>query len=123
MICCCNKSDDKSEHLDATLEKSDHRFLLPHHVNGFVDDNILDLVHLNEGGGFSARGVAGGHLDAQGADDQQGLVVYLHKVDVKSHADQSDEDSAGQDSCVLQNKEDIFVEIVHNNRYITFKNN
>lgn len=88
-----------------TLKKNDLWRLLPHHVNSFVDDNILDFVHLNEGGGFSAGGVAGGHLYPQGADDQQGLVVDFHKVDVKRHADQGDEDGTGQDSCVLQNRE------------------
>lgn len=80
---------------------------MPHHVNSFIDDNILDLVHLNEGGGLSARGIAGGYLDAQGSDDQQGFMVYLHKVDVKRHADQGDEDGTGQDSCVLQNREHV----------------
>lgn len=35
-----------------------------HHVNSFIDDDILDLAHLNESGYLAARGIAGGHLDA-----------------------------------------------------------
>lgn len=75
------------------------------HVNSFIDDNILDLAHLNECGGLTAWGVAGGNLNAQGADDKQSLVVHLYKVDVKHHANQGDEDSTGQDSCVLCEEE------------------
>lgn len=92
------------------MQKNDLWQVLSHHVNSFVDDDILDLVHLNERGGLSARGVTGGHLNAQGANDQQGLVVYLHKVDVKCHANQGDEDGTGQDSCVLQNRERAHME-------------
>lgn len=92
------------------MQKNDLWQALPHHVNSFVDDDILDLVHLNERGGLSARGVSGGHLDAQGANDKQGLVVDLHKVDVKCHADQGDEDGSGQDSCVLQSRERAHME-------------
>lgn len=108
MICCCNGSNSDEGNLEATLQKSD--LVSSHHVYGFVDDDVLDLVHLDERGGLSARGVAGGHLDAQGADDQQGFPVNLHKVDVKGHAEQGDEDGAGQDSCVLQKKEHAHME-------------
>lgn len=73
-----------------------------HHVNSFIDDNILDLAHLNERGCLPAWGEAGGHLNAQGADDQQRLMVYLHKVDMEHHANQGEQDGPGQDSCVLQ---------------------
>lgn len=75
------------------------------HVNGLIDDDILDLAHLDKRGGLTARGVAGGQLNAQRADDEQRLVVNLHKVDVKHHADQGDEDGAGQDGCVLGEEE------------------
>lgn len=75
------------------------------HVNGLIDDNILDLAHLDEGGGLAAWRVAGGQLYAQRADDEQGLVVYLHKVDVKHHAGQGDEYSTWQNSCVLCEEE------------------
>lgn len=75
------------------------------HVNSFIDDNILDLAHLNECGGLAAWGVAGGHLNAQGANDEQGLVVNFHKVDVKHHPDQGDEYSTGQNSRVLCEEE------------------
>lgn len=101
MICCCKVNSSSSENLKRISQRN-YLCGLPHHVNGFVDDDILDLVHLNERGGLSARGVAGGHLDTQGADDQQRLVVYFHKVDVKRHANQGNEDGTGQDSCVLQ---------------------
>lgn len=84
--------------------------LLPHHVNGFIDDNVLDPVHLDEGGGLTAGGIAGGQLNSQGADDQQGLVVHLHKVDVKGHTHQGDEDGTGQDSRVLHKREHAHME-------------
>lgn len=76
-----------------------------HHVNGLVDDNVLDLAHLDEGGGLAAGRVAGRQLDAQGADEQQGLVVHLHQVDVQHHAHQGDDDGTGQDCSVLQETE------------------
>lgn len=75
------------------------------HVNCFIDDYVLDLAPLDESGGLAARGVAGGQLNAQGPDDEQGLVVHLHKVDVKHHADQGDENGTGQDSGVLREEE------------------
>lgn len=103
MICCCKGNNSSSEDLKMVSQRN-YLCGLSHHVNGFVDDDILDLVHLNERGGLPARGVAGGHLDAQGANDQQRLVVYFHKVDVKRHADQGDEDGTGQHSCVLQKR-------------------
>lgn len=82
-----------------------------HHVNSFIDDNILDLAHLNERGCLTAWGEVGGHLNAQGADDKQRLVVYLHKVDVKHHANQGDEYGTGQDSCVLQRRGHMRMEV------------
>lgn len=75
------------------------------HINSFIDDDILDLAHLDERGGLTAWGEAGGQLYAQGVDDNQGLVVYLHKVDVKHHANQGDEYGTGQNSCVLCEEE------------------
>lgn len=84
---------------------------ISHHVNGLVDGNILDLVHLNECSGLTAWGVAARHLNAQRANDKQGLVFYLHKVDVKHHANQGDEYSTGQNSCILQEKEHIYMEV------------
>lgn len=78
-----------------------------HHINSLIDDNILDLAHLYEGCGLVARGVVGGQLDAQGADDEQRLVVHLHETDVNHHADQRDEYGTGQNGCVLQEREDI----------------
>lgn len=86
-----------------------HRQRCSHHVNGFIDDNILDLAHLNEGGSLPTWGVAGGHLNAQGADNKQRLVVYLHKVDVEHHANQGDEYGRGENSCVLQEREEFRV--------------
>lgn len=44
-------------------------------------------------------------MNAQGANDEQGLVVHLHKVDVKHHANQGDEYSTRQNSCVLCEEE------------------
>lgn len=78
-----------------------------HHVNRFIDDNVLDLAHLNESGRLPSWGVAGGHLYADGANDKQGLVVYLNEVDVKHHAHQGDEYGAGEYSSVLQERENI----------------
>lgn len=78
-----------------------------HHVYSFVDDDVLDLAHLNKFGRFPTRGVAGRHLDSQGANDQQRLVVNLHKVDVEHHANQGDDYSCWQDSCVLQYRGDM----------------
>lgn len=75
------------------------------HVNSFIDDNIFDLAHLNEGGDFTPRGVARGHLDAQRADNQEGLVIHLHKVNVQHHAQEGDENSPGQNSRVLCEEE------------------
>lgn len=85
--------------------------LLRHHVNSFTDDNILDLAHLDETGDLTARGVAGGQLDAQGANEEEGLVVYFHKVDVKHHADEGDEYSAGQNSCVLRERKGFHIHV------------
>lgn len=95
-----------------------------YHINSFVDDNILDRAHLNELGGLAAWGVAGGHLNAQGADDEQRLVVHLHEVDVKHHAEQGDQYGAGQDGSVLQGMEDIYVceNHVYMKHYITLTN-
>lgn len=75
------------------------------HVNSFIDDDILNLAHLDECGGLTAWRVAGGQLYAQGADDEQSLVVDLHKVDVKHHANQGDEYSTGENGCVLCEEE------------------
>lgn len=78
-----------------------------HHVYSLVNDNVLDLAHLYKPGGFSTWGVAGRHLNAQGADDEQRLVVNLHKVDVEHHANQGDDDGCWQDGCVLQGRGDM----------------
>lgn len=79
-----------------------------YHVNSFIYDNIFDLAHLNESSDLTTWGVCGGHLDAQGAYDKQGLVVHLHKVDVEHHASQSDEDSTRENCCVLQRKDKCY---------------
>lgn len=76
--------------------------MIVHHINSFIDDDVFDLAHLNERGDLAARRVAGGHLDAKGADDEEGLVVHLHEVDVEHHTNEGDEYGAGEDSRVLQ---------------------
>lgn len=58
----------------------------PHHVDGFVNDDVFDPAHLDEGGALPARGVSRGQLDAERADDQQRLMVHLYKVDVQEHS-------------------------------------
>lgn len=74
-------------------------------VNSFVDNDIFDLAHLDESGDLATRCVAGGQLDAQGANDEKSLVVHLHKVDVKHHTDEGEEYSAGENRCVLREEE------------------
>lgn len=71
------------------------------HINSLIDDNVLDFAHLNESCGLAAGGVAVGDLDAQRANDQERLMIHLHKVDVKHHPHQRNEDRHGENGRVL----------------------
>lgn len=75
------------------------------HVDSFIDDNVLYSAHFDEACVLPARCVAGAHLDPQGADHQQGLMVDLHKVNVKHHSNQGNDYGAGQYCSVVGEEE------------------
>ena len=73
-----------------------------YHVDSFIDYNVLYFAHLDEACVLSARGIAGGQLNTQGTNHKQGLMVYLHKVNVEHHSNQGNDYGAGQYCSVLK---------------------
>lgn len=75
------------------------------HVDSFIDNNVLYFAHLYEACVLSARGITRGQLNTQGTNHKQGLVVYLHKVNVKHHSNQGNDYGAGQYCSVIGEEE------------------
>lgn len=70
-------------------------------MDGFIDNHILDVTHLNEGCALFPWGIGWGHLNAEWADDQQGFLVNLHEVQVQDQAEQREEDGSREHQAVL----------------------
>lgn len=70
-------------------------------MDGFIDNHILHLTHLNEGCALSPWSIGWGHLNAEWADDQQGFLVNFHEVQVYDQAKQCDEDSSRKHHTIL----------------------
>lgn len=67
--------------------------------------------------GLRAGGVTRRHLATQGTNDEQRLMVHLHKVDVNHHTDQGDDYGTGENGCVLERDEETGIEVKNINNF------